>query len=133
MKGHRQPDDGSRRDSQWNFQGFLGKTYEPYNFANCKRKAESLADVFHGQRYRVVDEAIPLDDISRKSDHIYAEIEDETNKDTHAPCLPPRADTPISNEAPDYPPYSSREVRLRRTKSERKALYKNDSIVISHY
>ena len=63
-----------------------------------------MTNVFHQQRYRnlTVEDAIPLDSLSCiSSDHIYAEI--GTPPDT-PPLLPPRADTPIINQAPDYPP-----------------------------
>ena len=127
-------EDGSKKDSEWGFQGFRGRKYlnEPMN--RVKRRAKSTVDIFHGPRYNLVDEAVPLDNISTSSDHIYAEIEDEPPRvpPRDTPRVPIRPDTPIHNEAPDYPPYSSRDVPLRRYKSERVALNKDGNIVISH-
>lgn len=80
-----------------------------------------------------VEDAIPLDTISHSSDHIYAEIESSMDQESSPPLLPPRADTPIFNEAPDYPPYSSQQVRMRRSRSERKALNVDQNIILPRY
>ena len=98
------PDETGTKHSQWNFQGFRNKHGEPVDRI-VKNRSQSLADLFIGQRYRHVDEGIPLDTMSTNSDHIYAEIEDEP------PTVPPRADTPTV--APKYPPYSSVRAKKR--------------------
>ena len=109
-------DDGSRRDSAWDFQGFIGKTYEKAETSIYKTACKAMR----------VEDAIPLDNISQESDHLYAEIEEE-----EPPLLlPKRADTPIFNSAPDYPPYSSKEVQIRRSKSERKLRNVHNDIIL---
>ena len=109
------PDETGTKNSQWNFQGFRNKHGEPWRSPIVKNRA-SLSDVFLGQRYRHMEEAIPLDTISANSDHIYAEIELEENEIAIAPDLPPRADTPTV--APGYPPYSSAEAKKQRRNSD---------------
>ena len=62
----------------------------------------ALSDVFIGQRYRHIEEVVPLDTISDSgADHIYAEIELGEDEIAVAPDLPPRADTPTVG--PGYP------------------------------
>ena len=122
LKGHQpNPKDGSRKDRDWDYQGVCWQN-KPENdkpiikddrkpmMNKLRRSAGSMSNVFHQQRYKnlTVEEAIPLDSISCiSSDHIYAEL--NTPPGT-PPLLPPRPDTPITNQAPDYPPYSSLEV-----------------------
>ena len=124
LKGNRvpDPDDGSKKDKQWDYEGIcwqkdnekpiIKDDRKPMR-SHLRRTAGSMSNVFHQQRYRnlTVEEAIPLDSISCiSSDHIYAEI--NTPPGTPPPEVPPRADTPIVNQAPDYPPYSSTEVKV---------------------
>jgi hypothetical protein len=83
----------------------------------ARKRAGSMADVFHSQRYTLVEDAIPMDTISNSSDHIYAEIEHFDIDDDTPPLVPPRADTPTL--APNYPPYSSTEALRKKSRQKR--------------
>ena len=151
LKGHQRgpdPDDGSKKDSQWDYQGCwsgeeknkIGRYDREPIMNKLRKKAGSMTNVFHQQRYRnlTVEDAVPLDSLSYiSSDHIYCEI--GTPPDT-PPMLPPRADTPIINQAPDYPPYSSTEIKVDieqrpRPKSQRSRNREQDGspIVLSRF